>query len=105
MPPPPPPLYYRDMFTFLPFQVNHHKFVCGVYVMSYDILKPPPPMEFKVKIKNVSKAFYSIKGPKVYYYDPILNKNIPIKIVKISPNSVTVILTAIQYPRLLIIKK
>ncbi|MCM8786031.1 MAG: PA14 domain-containing protein, partial [Candidatus Omnitrophica bacterium] len=99
-PPPPPELYYRDMFVFLPFQVSKNKFICGVYVMSYDITNPPPPMKFRLNIKNV----YGDRT-NVTYYDPIEDKEKDIKIVEKSKNNIKLELETVEYPRLLIIEE
>ncbi|MCM8767834.1 MAG: PA14 domain-containing protein [Candidatus Omnitrophica bacterium] len=99
-PPEPPELYYRDMFVFLPFQVNRNKFIFGVYVMSYDITNPPPPMKFRLNIKNINGKDANIK-----YYDPIIDKEEKIEIIEKEKNSVEVEIEAVEYPRLIIIEE
>ncbi|MGB9677739.1 MAG: PA14 domain-containing protein, partial [Candidatus Ratteibacteria bacterium] len=98
--PNPPELYYRDMFTFLPFQINKNKFVCAAYVMSYDITNPPPPMNFRLTIKNI----YG-ENAKITYYDPIENKEIPFKLVDKGKNNVKLEIETVEYPRLIIIEE
>jgi len=95
-----PPLYYRDMFTFLPFQTKNNKFICAYYVMSYDITNPPPPMNFKVKIKNI----YG-ENSNVSFYDPIKDKELEFDIIEKDKNFVEVELEAVEYPRLIIIEE
>jgi hypothetical protein len=95
-----PPLYYREMLTFLPYQVNPHKFVCAVYVMSYDITNPPPPMRFRLKVKNVNGS-----SARVSFYDPITNAMQPVEETSRDGNQITVTIPAVEYPRLLIIQE
>lgn len=95
-----PPLYYREMFTFLPYQVSARKFVCAIYVMAYDITKPPPAMDFRLRIRNVNGV-----GARVSLYDPILNKAVALKVIDRSSSQITVRLQALEYPRLLVINE
>ncbi|HOK56895.1 MAG TPA: PA14 domain-containing protein [bacterium] len=98
--PNPPELYYRDMFTFLPFQINKNKFVFAVYVMSYDITNPLPSMNFRLIIKNI----YG-ENAKITYYDPIENKEIPFKLLDKGKDNVKLEIEAVEYPRLIIIEE
>ena len=92
-----PNLYNRDVFTFLPYQVNSNKFVIPYYVMTRDIRQDLPPEEFTVQIEGVN----NIKSIEVY--DPISDRTIlSQKLEKIS-NSITLELTATDYPYLLIL--
>jgi len=95
-----PPLYYRDMFTFLPFQIKNNKFICAYYVMSYDITNPPGPMNFRVKIKNI----YG-ENSNISFYDPIKDKELQFKITKRDKNFVELEIEAVEYPRLIIIEE
>jgi len=95
-----PPLYYREMFTFLPYQVNPRKFICAIYVMSYDITNPPPAMDFRLRVRNVNGA-----GARISLYDPILNKVVPCTITGRSGTHFSVRLQAVEYPRLLVISE
>jgi hypothetical protein len=96
-----PPLYYRQLFTFLPFQVHARRFVVATYVMSYDITSPPPPIPFRLEVAGVDGPQASIR-----YYDPILDRD-----MDASPDdgyttdSVTLTLEQVEYPRLLIISE
>jgi len=97
---PVPSLYYREMFTFLPFQITDNKFICGVYVMSYDITKQIPPMNFRLKIKNV----YG-ENSNISYYDPLIDKEIPLKLIEKGKNYLNIEIEAVDYPRLIIIEE
>jgi hypothetical protein len=90
-----PPLYYREMFTFLPFQVHSTKFVCAVYVMSYDTTSPPPPVTFRLWVRNVSG------NARVSLYDPISNQPVPITVMERQSAAIRVQFQAVDYPRLL----
>jgi len=93
-----PNLYDRDVFTFLPFQVNKSKFVIPYYVMTRNIMKDMLPEKFTVKIasQKLNKAFVDV-------YDPLNNRKIPLLIKQMNNNSLTLELTATDYPYLLII--
>lgn len=93
-----PDLYDRDLFAFLPFQVNPQKFVVGTYVMSYDITTPIPAQDFRQTIKNVNGLTASVT-----YYDPITNETLPVNVVSRDANSITVVTSNVDYPRLLTI--
>lgn len=91
-----PALHYRELYQFLPFQVTNNKFVIPTYVMSYNIVAPPPAMDFQVDITNVNGT-----NATVTYYDPITNKQIPIRVVSRSNSNIVLALEAIDYPRLI----
>jgi len=93
-----PPLYYRDMFTFLPFQVTPTRFAFPSYVMSYDTTKPPPLMPFRVTIDNVRGT-----GATVSLYDPMTGTTVPVEGLERGPNSVTLTMTAMDYPRVIVV--
>lgn len=94
-----PNLYDRDVFAFLPFQVNARKFVIPYYVMTRDIMKDLPPEEFTVQIKGIKG-----NGASVTAYDPMYDQTVPVAIDKGGQNSLSVKLTATDYPYLLIIE-
>lgn len=93
-----PALNYRDLFQFLPFQVNNNKFVISTYVMSLNIGSPPPPMDFQLNITNVNG-----NNATVSYYDPITNTSQPATIVSRTPDDIVVNIEAVDYPRTLTI--
>jgi hypothetical protein len=91
-----PNLYNRDVFTFLPFQVNANKFVIPYYVMTRDIQQDLPPENFTVEIKGINNV------ASVSVYDPTNDKNIPVKVSRnASSNNLILELTATDYPYLL----
>jgi len=95
-----PTLYDRDVFTFLPFQVNAHRFVIPYYVMTRDVLAPFKPEQFTVRIAGVHSAHAALTA-----YDPIKNVAVPVQVVQRDGAGLTVTLTAADYPYLLTIQE
>jgi hypothetical protein len=85
------------MFTFLPFQVNARKFVCGVYVMAYDMTNPPAPTTFRIWVNNVKGS------ASVSLIDPIQNKPVGIQVLQRQSNRIRLQFQAVEYPRLLVV--
>lgn len=92
-----PNLYDRDVFTFLPFQVNSNKLIIPYYVMTRDIQQDLTPEKFIVEIEGVRNV-QSIEA-----YDPITDQKISVKQIKAKKNNVVLELTATDYPYLLTI--
>jgi len=95
-----PTLYDRDVFTFLPFQVNAHRFVIPYYVMTRDVLAPFKPEQFTVRIAGVHSAHAALTA-----YDPIKNVAVPVQVVQRDGAGLTVTLTAADYPYLLTVQE
>ena len=95
-----PNLYDRDVFTFLPFQVNAAKFVIPYYVMTRNVMTDLEPEKFTITIKGIKG-----KKARVSTYDPINDKVIPSKIVRRKANSIELELIAADYPNLLNIEE
>lgn len=91
-----PDLFDRDVLTLLPFQSNSRRFVIPYYVMTRNITKDLAPEEFTVKIRGLRG-----RGASVTAYDPIRDRNIPVRIEQRGPNELTLNLTATDYPYLL----
>jgi hypothetical protein len=94
-----PPLYYREMFVFLPFQVRANKFVVATYVMSYDITRPPRPMEFRLDIQGLQ----GLKA-RVQYYDPIRDAALRHSVEARGQRSISLRLEQVEHPRLVVIE-
>ncbi len=95
-----PNLYNRDVFTFLPFQVNAKRFIIPYYVMTRDIAKDLPPEQFTVQIKGLKG-----EGASITSYDPINNKDVPTVIKSKGTDSLELVLTATDYPYLLTVQE
>jgi hypothetical protein len=92
-----PSLPYREMFTFLPFQVNKNKFVCGFYLMSYDITHPPPAMAYRVMVTHPDTVI-----TKASIFEPLSGRSQEIKPLENHPGKFIIRLHADEIPRLLI---
>ena len=95
-----PNLYNRDVFAFLPYQVNAKRFVIPYYVMTRDIMKDLNPEKFTVEIKGVKGSNASVTA-----YDPINDKTVPVTVKKKGADSLSLELTATDYPYLLTIQE
>ncbi len=95
-----PNLYNRDVFAFLPYQVNSKRFIIPYYVMTRDVTKDLLPEEFTVQIKGIKG-----KGASVTAYDPINDKDVPVTVKDKEAGILLVNLTATDYPYLLIIQE
>lgn len=95
-----PNLYNRDVFVFLPYQVNSNRFIIPYYMMTRDIMKDLPPEQFTVQIKGLKAEGVSITA-----YDPINDRDIPVVVNGKEPNSVNLTLTATDYPYLLTVQE
>jgi len=92
-----PPLRDGDVFAFLPFQVNRDKYVIAVYVMTYDVTKPFSEERYRLSIKGFGKPIKSVR-----FYDPLLGKDIPLKVMK-RGKELAVEISAVDYPRLIVV--
>jgi hypothetical protein len=95
-----PPLYDREVLAILPFQVNAGRFVIPYYVMTRDVLQSLAPAAFTVRIDGLHGA-----GATVSAYDPIHDTTVPVEVITTSPDSLTVRLTATDYPYLLVVQE
>ena len=95
-----PTLYDRDLFTFLPYQVNARRFVIPYYVMTRDVLAPFAPEQFTVRLAGVHGATASVTA-----YDPINNRAVPLTVARRDSTGLTLTLTAADYPYLLTIQE
>ena len=95
-----PNLYDRDVFAFLPYQVNAKRFVIPYYVMTRDVMKDLAMEQFTVQIAGVNG-----RGASITAYDPILNKDIPVVVNSQESNNLSLKLNTTDYPRLLIIQE
>ena len=95
-----PNLYNRDVFVFLPYQVNPRRFIIPYYVMTRDVMKDLPPEQFTVQIKGLKGT-----GASVSVYDPINDKDIPVVVNVRGSDSLSVTLTTTDYPYLLTVQE
>jgi hypothetical protein len=91
-----PPLYDREVLAFLPYQVNSSRYVVAYYVMTRDIIQSLPPEQFTINIAGLNGS-----GTACSAYDPIHDARVPVSIAAATTNSLTVVVTAADYPYLL----
>jgi hypothetical protein len=95
-----PNLYNRDVFAFLPYQVNSQRFVIPYYVMTRDVTKNLPPANFTIQISKLKAP-----GATVSVYDPMNDRTLPVTINSRGRNFLNLTLSATDYPYLLIIRE
>jgi hypothetical protein len=95
-----PSLFDRDVFVFLPFQANRHRFVIPYYVMTRDITKELPPEQFTITIQGIDGRRSSVTS-----YDPMVDRKVPIDVKASTSNALTVEIQAADYPYLLVIQE
>jgi hypothetical protein len=95
-----PNLYNRDVFAFLPYQVNSRRFIIPYYVMTRDVTKDLPSEQFTVQIKGIKG-----EGASVTAYDPINDRDIPVVVNGKGADTLSVNLTATDYPYLLTVQE
>lgn len=95
-----PSLYNREVFAWLPYQVNRRRFVVAYYVMTRDITKPLPPEEYVLRVGGVHTAWCSVSA-----YDPVLDRAVPVGCTLKRDGSLELRLTATDYPYLLTIEE
>ena len=101
MPPGKRTLYFRDLFALLPFQVNERKFVFAYYVVTPTYAAEDlKDVVYRVKIHPVDG-----NSCKVSCYDPLTDSSVQIRIRDRSAKSLTIDLSAIDTPRLLVIEE
>lgn len=95
-----PPLYDRDVFTFLPYQVNSQRFVIPYYVMTRDVTKNLAPEKFTIQISKLKTARATVS-----VYDPMSDRTLPVTIDRRGHDFLKLTLSATDYPYLLIIQE
>lgn len=95
-----PNLYDRDVFAFLPFQVNARRFIIPYYVMTRDVMKDMQPEQFRVQIKGVKGNNLSVTA-----YDPLNDRTVPVEVNERRSDALSLKLTATDYPYLLTIQE
>ncbi len=107
-----PHQWHRNWFAFLPYQLSANQFMVPYYVVTLDMTHvwnkskdvldtaryDMPEQEFDVTIGNCAG-----QNAKVSAYDPLTNTSVPTTVVASSPNTLTVRLKSVDYPRVLVI--
>ena len=109
-----PSRWNRDYFAFLPYQLSARRFAVPYYVVTLNAtqtyrptlnpLDPArydmPPQEYDVTIGNCLG-----RGAQVTAYDPLKSVAVPVKTLSATATSLTVRLTATDYPRVLLVSE
>lgn len=105
-----PTQYHRDIFAFLPFQVDERTFAIPYYVMTRDVMQAwrpelpaddparydMPPETFVLDLVNVRGA-----GATVTATDPLTEAAVPVRVLSAGANTLRVEVEATDYPRVL----
>ncbi len=95
-----PNLYNRELFAFLPYQVNSKRFVIPYYIMTRDVRNSLPIEKYTVNILGIKG-----KGASLSVYDPINGKNMSLRVLNRGDDSLKLELNTTDYPYLLIIQE
>jgi len=94
-----PPLWRREVFAFLPFQVNERKFVIAVYVMTYDATEPSVEERFRLFIGGLPG-----RPVRTLLYDPLRDQKLPVSLLERRSKAALLEIRATDYPRLLVLE-
>lgn len=107
-----PPLYDRDVFAFLPFQVNKAKFVIPYYVMTRDVrhvydAAKTGGRQFDMPAEAFTLTLTGVHGKtaRVTAFDPLNERSVPVTKVRGDDRSLVVRVQAVDYPYLLTIQE
>lgn len=95
-----PPLLPRDVFAFLPFQVKPGRWAIVLYLATWDSVRPPGILYFRVRISGLS-------GPAGVerYLDLLREEPVPVQVVKEGKDFLEVELGVTDVPRVLTIAR
>jgi hypothetical protein len=106
-----PPLYDRDVFAFLPFQVDEDRFVVPVYVMTRNVVEEHPgasgPGRFDLPAETYRLRIGGVAGTtaEISASDPLTGEAVAVEVVSRSPDEIAVELAVTDSPRLLTIQE
>lgn len=109
-----PPLYDRDVLGFFPYQLDAHRFVIPIYVMTRDLgrvyetgasASDPrrldlPAEKFRLRIGAVDPV-----GARISASDPLTGATVPVEVVDRARGGLVVDMPATDSPRLLTIQE
>ena len=95
-----PPLLHKDVFAFLPFQIDDHRFAVAVYVMTHDYTQDMPPEEYRLTITGVNE-----QGVKIACLDPITGGRKDLRCEPANAGELRVKVAVTDYPRILVISE
>ncbi|MCR4412111.1 MAG: hypothetical protein NUV77_06760 [Thermoguttaceae bacterium] len=112
-PNPHPPLYHRDVVGFFPYQAGDGRFVVGVYVMTRNLAhlyRPDAPASdasrFDLPAERYQLSIRGVLGPQctARLYDPLDDKDIPMKVLRTAADQIVVEIPLTDSPRLLVLE-
>ena len=95
-----PNLYDREVFAFLPFQVNAKRFVIPYYVATVNELVSLTPEYFTLTISGLNAV-----GAQFSAYDPLNDAVVPVSVNSTTTNGAQLTLLATDYPYFLIVQE
>jgi hypothetical protein len=109
-----PPLYNREVFAFLPFQVDSRRFVVPYYVMTRDVdqVQRPeepstdparydlPPEPYRLAIGGIDGEATAVEAS-----DPLSGESVPVEVFSRSRDQIVVKVPATDSPRLLTLQE
>ncbi len=97
-----PDLLNRDVLTWLPYQVNAHKWVVAFYVMTRDVRQDLAPERYTLSVRGLSEMLGSVS-----LYDPWTGRSEPVQVLErgsaTTPTRIS--LASTDFPRLLMIEE
>jgi hypothetical protein len=109
-----PDRFHRDDFACLPYQLAADRFAIGYYVVTRNIVKawdekkdPLDPERYDMPEQRFDVTLANVRGEgaTVSVYDPMLDKELPAKVLKAEKRALTVQVPTVDYPRFLILKE
>src|SRR5262249_52639340 len=109
-----PPLYNREVFAFFPFQVDAHRFVIPVYVMTRNVVGlqnpavgPSDPARFDLPAEPYLLNIGGVDGENatVSMSDPLSGRSVPVSVVSGGADGIRVKVRVTDSPRLLTIEE
>jgi hypothetical protein len=91
-----PTLHHRDVFVFLPYQVNAQTFVVPYYVMTRDVFVDMTDETFQVVVGGLTSERLRVEA-----YDPVADRAVPSRVVASDGTTATIAVSATDSPRLL----
>src|SRR5205085_12412416 len=91
-----PTLWNRDIFAFLPYQVNAQTFIVPYYVMTRDVFLDMADETFEVVVGGLHSERVRVEA-----YDPLTDRPVPSRVVAVDGGTATIAVAATDAPRLL----
>lgn len=109
-----PDRWQRDDFACLPFQLAPDRFAIGYYVVTRDMAMVRDPTKGALDIARYAMApqtydltLGNLRGEsaQIEAWDPITDRAVPVRVLAATTSSLTVRVSAVDYPRLLRVRE